>query len=156
MRLDCLGRLPDGRMVLDFEATAPGVDLGAYGRGKKQSRRKKTAAYAIPIDTTAVIDQYLRLVSEYRAWPVLGQGEPRFLFPLLTPARDAFKNKPLTASHVRKRLQQHLTAMGEWEGETSHSLKRGCLMLSSLSDAELAQCTSLTVPTIRLYRDVRR
>ena len=155
MRLDCLGRLPDGRLVVDYEATRRGVNLSRTGRGKKQARRKTTRAYAIPAAASAVIDHYLDMMSSFGAWPALTENEPRFIFPLLTRARDAFRNTPLTASHVRKRLKQHLTAMGEWEGETSHSLKRGSLMLSSLSDAELAECTSLTVPTIRRYRNVR-
>jgi hypothetical protein len=168
LREDSLSIIPpsssecSARLVVDYEECVRGTDLTATGRGKKQSKRKKTRAYAVPpnraleLDASTALLSYRRLMTQFGMWPPLAPGEPRFLFPLMALDHKSFQNKPLAATHVRKSLKVHLTAMGEFAGETSHSLKRAGLMLSDLSNEDLARATSLTVPTIQRYRDVRR
>jgi hypothetical protein len=156
MRFDMLRFSPDFARVeaVDYESAPRGTDLTEHGRGKKQSRRKRTSAYAVPADAdfplinapVVLADYVARRVSAGR---LCASTSPGYLFLTAT-------GRPMDAPYVTARLKRFLTDMGECAGETSHSLCRGGRIASPLSNAELARLLSLTTETIALYRDVRR
>jgi hypothetical protein len=168
-RRECLSFDSDGGLVFDFEAGARGQDLrGGTGRGKKQDKRARTAAYTMALVAASAntearalcvpsaVRRYVDAMDKERLWPVRAEGEPYYLFPLLASSRNEFVNKPLNAGAVTSRLKGHLTAMGEYSGETSHSYKRTGLLRSPLSDAEAAKRASLAEATVAYYRDTLR
>jgi hypothetical protein len=139
--------------------------LRVHVRTAMQARRKITRAYMVPrhtdprLDAGPILIGYLRLVQYYRGFfPALFNNDsgPAYIFTTLNESRSAFTSSPLSAGTVTHRLVTHLTALGTYAGETSHSLKRGGLIASPLSNAELARLPSLTEGTITRYRDVRR
>ena len=148
-------------LVIDYESTRRGQDLSAHGRGKKQSRRKRTSAYRLhrlssglgPFD--AVV-KYLHFMDTYGLWAPRGPEEPFYVFPVVARGGGSFTNTPLAANAISSRLKAHLTVAGCFAGETSHSLRRGHFVSSPLTSDELSKVVSVTRQTIELYRDPRR
>ena len=89
-----------------------------------QDRRAMPITFAVA-GATSLFCLATRLERYARVCVALGRPllDPRgFLFP---SSRDP--NRPVTSSLLNTRLRQHLEAMGAWEGETSHSFRRGSL-----------------------------
>jgi hypothetical protein len=163
LRDDCFLFDPDsGAVGIDYEATQRGADLTAHGRGKKQARRKITRAYEVPrhddprMDAGSILRGYLRAMHEHGYLQPRESGAPVYIFPVVSATGAGFDNKPCSAGVVTARLQKHLKALGAFDGETSHSLKRGGMMASPLSNEALARLVSLTPGTVARYRDIRR
>jgi hypothetical protein len=169
LRRECLSFRGDGALVIDFERAERGQNLEAHtGRGKKQDKRGTTPAYVIAPDASeaaagasahcpiALLREYVGAMDEYRLWPARAAGEPHYLFLLLARGGKEFQNKPLNAGAVTARMRSHLTAMEEYNGETSHSLKRTGLAESPLSDIDAAGRAALAPETVAYYRDQRR
>jgi integrase len=82
------------------------ISLGGPGRG----RFLKSAAKLIEVME--------------RAGQAVGMG---YLFRPLNRRRDEFEDEALSASALRKRVQQHLKDAGLYEGETVHSFRRSAV-----------------------------
>ena len=150
LRRTCLTRdLETGATYVDYESSSRGQDLTEHGRGKKQARRKLTSRYQMTEASATRVHDYLCSMDLYGLWPV---EDCDYMFLTLCPSRDDFMAQPISSDLVNQRLKQHLTAMGEYEGETSHSLKRTGIVRSPLDDAALAKAVSLSPETIAYYR----
>jgi hypothetical protein len=164
LRDDCFLIDPEtGAVGIDYEATARGADLTAFGRGKKQARRKITRAYDVPrhddprLDAGLIFRCYVRAMREHGFLLPSGSDAPSvYVFPVTSATGLGFDNKPCSAGVVTARLQKHLKALDMFDGETSHGLKRGGMIASPLSNEALARLVSLTSGTVERYRDIRR
>ena len=56
--------------------------------------------------------------------PITSYDDPR-LEPSNQLAQQQFEERPYSSGAFTRRLQTHLTALGLWQGETCHSLRRG-------------------------------
>jgi integrase len=169
-----LTRLGRGKKQVTFAVRAWFRDVEIFINNEKQvnktccfrpfqAKRARTAAIWVPSAVDVHLDAAaaLRVYGDMRTahpkfFGVPADGEPNFLFTALVRDGSHFGTTPLSANAVTDRLQGYLIEMGQFNGETSHSLKRGGLVASELSNSELAKMVSLTEGTIARYRDVRR
>ena len=86
------------------------------------------------------------------------QGSPLTYWLIRTSSqtsRGTFAQEPLATSALHHRVQKYLKAMGNWQGETVHSLRRGSTQgakESGLTDAEIArQRLWASEESVRLY-----
>ena len=89
-------------------------------------------------------------------------GSPltRNLFLSSYSGTDQFSPDAFTGDAFNKRLQTHLKAMGEWSGESTHSLRRGSTQLLKARGASAAEIAELRLwrrdTTVDLYLHLSR
>lgn len=97
------------------------VTAGKTTRGKKGKRSVVLRSDDPELCPILTLQRYLTVVEN--TYEKLTQG---YLFRVAHKQGSGLTNQPALASVMTPRLQKHLRAINEWEGETTHSARSGC------------------------------
>ena len=79
-----------------------------------------------------------RLWAFLRLCHATGLTVTHYVLRPLTPDRRGFKEAPFSSNSYIKMLQRHLTAIGLFNGETGHSIRRGGIQYTHQTEGRLA------------------
>ena len=130
LELSDLYRDRDGEVPVDFPLSLvlpADTLLVVCCHGSKTVRRQLCDPVLFTSGGPHTLDFVARLTFYLNACTQLGFGVTRYMFRPRVPGNRVLAETPYSNSSLSTNLRAHLTAMGEYGGESMHSFRRGML-----------------------------